>query len=152
MGRRKPGKQRRERTETPAVEDIWWGEPLTPNPITGRFELQPTAPPDTVEFFRQMEELVPLYGGSVPESAAQLDAVARRGTELGILGWPGIPAGRGFTVTVGELAAQAGISVDELRLHLHHMHASGILAVTQDGLLRFREGAVPPGLRVGKSG
>lgn len=140
MGRRKIGKPKRERQHLRAVARNPWGEPLVPHPSTGRFELADTAPPETIEFFRQVEELVPLYGGSVPESATVLDEVLRRGTQLGVLNASGRAGG---LVSVAEFAQRVGVGVEELRWHAHHLHASGALGVTPEGLLRINVPAGP---------
>ncbi|MEU8894166.1 hypothetical protein [Streptomyces sp. NPDC048442] len=132
MGRRKPGKSKRARREgNGGGQKVWWGEPLVPHPQTGRFDLKASAPPETVLFFEQMEELVPLYGGRVPESAALLDEVMR-GDQIGLLN----PDGEtGSLIPVAEFAQKVGISVEELRLHHHHLHAGGLLSITEQGLI-----------------
>ncbi|QES27236.1 hypothetical protein DEJ47_12900 [Streptomyces venezuelae] len=119
---------------------VFWGERMEPNPITGTFMLEPTAPPETVQFFRAMEELLPIYGGSIPESAALLDQVLRQDV-IGVLD----PGGqKGKALPVAEFAATAGVGPDELRVHAHHLHASGALAVTRKGLLQTIAGARMP--------
>lgn len=136
MGRRKtnkPGKTT-QAASGPATGpgSTFWGETFSPNPFTGRFEVEPTAPAETVEFFRRLDDLVPSYGGTIPESAAMLDEALHR-PEVGIL--PARDARTGSTMTPAELAARAGLDSSEARVHIHHLHRHGWIGVTTNGLI-----------------
>ncbi|MFI5808759.1 hypothetical protein [Streptomyces sp. NPDC051561] len=104
---------------------------MIPHPQTGRFDLKAFAPSETVVFFAQMEEPFPVYGGRVPESAALLDEVMR-GDQIGLMN----PDGEtGSLIPIAEFAQTVGVSVEELRLHHRHLHADGLLGITQQGLI-----------------
>ncbi|MFD9574533.1 hypothetical protein ACFWBI_32520 [Streptomyces sp. NPDC059982] len=135
---------------------------LTPNPLTGRFDLQAAAPMDTRIFFARIEELLlPIYQGRVPMAATYLDDRIKAGFIVYAQGDD--PNDTVNVVPVAEFAEKVGVhdgtghqdvcprlncsgkqhvaAEHRIWVHLHHLHASGRLLLNNHDAIRL---TIPP--------
>ncbi|MFG2716202.1 hypothetical protein ACGFX2_37575 [Streptomyces goshikiensis] len=166
-------KQRREQRLL-EINPLFHGSPpyegyrewLTPNPLTGRFDLQATAPMDTRIFFTRIEELLlPIYRGRVPMAATYLDDRIKAGFIVYAEGDD--PHDTVSAVPVAEFADRVGshdgaghqdvcprlncsgkqhvAAEHRIWIHLHHLHASGRLLMNNHDAIRLTIPPLAPG-------
>ncbi|MET9568529.1 hypothetical protein ABZY34_05190 [Streptomyces virginiae] len=149
MGRRKPGKPRRERSQTytlqqlqPPGYDEWLniGSDLTADAAAVDSRLDE----DAVDLMRRFARLRPLYRGLIPMQAVQLDMALDEGV---------IPISKGddehaALIPMEEIAALMGAdsSGDGVRESLHRLHSVGAFLVKEaaDGVPLVRIVSQPP--------
>ncbi|MGK5628448.1 hypothetical protein [Streptomyces sp. URMC 123] len=142
---------------------------LLPDPLTGVFELMPSAPTETRLFFARIEELLlPIYRGRVPLAATYLDDRIRQGVIVLADGdgpdarVSAVPVAR-FAERVGDdehghghreicpqLNCGDGVHVPEehqVWVHLHHLHAAGRLLMNDRDAIRLTAPPREPGER-----
>ncbi|MER7582253.1 hypothetical protein [Kitasatospora sp. NPDC097691] len=135
MGRRKPGKPRRERSAAeytlqqlrPPGYDEW----LTVAPDTAEKAATDTRlSPETIDITRRLTRLRPVYGPKIPAQALWLD-LAIDGGVLRL----GHPDGTVRRLPVAELTGMLGGqgSGQDLRASVHELHAAGMLLVEPYG-------------------
>ncbi|WP_380286472.1 hypothetical protein [Kitasatospora purpeofusca] len=142
MGRRKPGKPRREHGPVeytlqqlqPPGYDEW----LSPAPgfDPQRAAADPRLSPQAVDLMRRLGRLRPAYGPKIPLQAAWLDMALDRGV-LRLRR----PDGSIGNLPAGELAGMLGgrAEVADVRNAVHELHAAGMLLVepdSEDAVLR----------------
>ncbi|MFJ7250161.1 hypothetical protein ACIQWA_36755 [Kitasatospora sp. NPDC098652] len=135
MGRKKPGKPRRERAAAeytlqqlqPPGYDQWMT--LAPDAAT-KAATDPRLSPETIDLTRRLVRLGPAYGPKIPAQALWLDLALDQGALR--LRRPDGTVGR---LPVAELAAMLGGQGDgqDLRATVHELHAAGMLLVEPDG-------------------
>lgn len=149
MGRRKPGKPRRERTQTytlhqlqPPGYDEWIN-------VEAHFTADAAAADsrldeDAVDLMGRFARLKPLYSGLIPMQAVRLDMALDQGA---------IPISKGdgahaVLVPVEEVAALMGTDSrgDDVRESLHRLHSVGAFLVEEaaDGVPLVRIVSQPP--------
>ncbi|MFE6274313.1 hypothetical protein ACFVQ9_36645 [Streptomyces goshikiensis] len=149
MGRRKPGKPRRERIQTytlqqlqPPGYDEWLniGSDFTADAAAADSRLSE----ESVDLMRRFARLQPLYRGLIPMRAVQLDMALDQGA---------IPISRGDDETgalipMEEIAALMGAdsSGHDVRESLHRLHSVGGFLVEEaaDGVPVIRMVSQPP--------
>ncbi|GGP01058.1 hypothetical protein [Wenjunlia tyrosinilytica] len=165
-------KQRREQRLI-EVDPLFHGSPpyagyrswLIPNPMTGGFDLEPTAPMDSRLYFARVQELLlPLYRGRVPLAATYLDDRIKSG--FIVLADDDEPDAQVSVVPVAVFAEYVGHGdgndgrrsqevcpqlncggavhlADEhaVWIHLHHLHAGGHFLLNDRDAVRL---TIPP--------
>ncbi|MER7703608.1 hypothetical protein ABTX81_11990 [Kitasatospora sp. NPDC097605] len=136
MGRRKPGKPRRERGPVeytlqqlrPPGYDEWMTPAAGFDPE--RAAADPRLSPRAVDLMRRLARLRPAYGPKVPLQAAWLDMALDRGS-LRLRH----PDGSIGDLPADELASVIGGAAEgsDVRNAVHELHAAGALLVDPDG-------------------
>ncbi|MGW2401802.1 hypothetical protein ACWCYY_35135 [Kitasatospora sp. NPDC001664] len=131
MGRRKPGKPRREQRDVryslrqlePPGYERWLTPAVGVDPDA--LAADPTVSAEAVDLLRRLLRLRPVYGKSIPQQAIVLDQLVDVGT-LPLQR----PDGEVIAVPVGELAARMGrVPAGDVRGHVHELHSYGMILV-----------------------
>ncbi|MFJ5548662.1 hypothetical protein [Streptomyces sp. NPDC093225] len=147
MGRRKPGKPRRERSQTytlqqlqPPGYDEWLniGSNFTADAAAADSRLNE----ESVDLMRRFARLQPLYRGLIPMQAVQLDMALDQGA---------IPISKGddehaSLIPMEEIAALMGADSSDVRESMHRLHSVGafLLEEVADGVPLIRVVSQPP--------
>lgn len=139
MGRRKPGKPRRERGSRMGIPQQLSLADLEP-PGLGYdewFEVEPGMNPaeiddprlgdDAIELMRRFAYLAPLYGGKFPHAALLLDEVIATG-HLAVMR----SADDVMVIPVQEVAVHQETDADRVRDSIHRLHAVGAFLLVED--------------------
>ncbi|MFD4198805.1 hypothetical protein [Amycolatopsis thermoflava] len=136
MGRKKPGKPRRERATAgytlqqlqPPGYDQWMTPAAGFDPEQAAAD--PRLSPQAVDLMRRLTGLRPAYGPKIPLQAVWLDMALDRGV-LRLRR----PDGSVGNLPAGELADMFGgaAEVTDVRNAVHELHAAGMLLVEPDG-------------------
>jgi hypothetical protein len=137
MGRKKPGKPRRERATAeytlrqlqPPGYDQWMTPAASFDPE--RVAADPRLTPQAVDLMRRLTRLRPAYGPTVPLQAVWLDMAL----DQGVLRLRR-PDGSVGDLPADDLAGMLGgaAEVADVRNAVHELHAAGMLLVEQDGV------------------
>ncbi|MFE9429122.1 hypothetical protein ACFYNO_39955 [Kitasatospora sp. NPDC006697] len=135
MGRKKPGKPRRERTVEYTLQQLQppgYDQWMTPAPDLDpeRAATEPGLSPQAIGLMRRLVRLRPVYGPKIPVQAVWLDA-ALDGGALRLRRLDGSVG----NLPAGELAAMLGGATEAaaVRGTVHELHANGMLLVEPDG-------------------
>lgn len=131
MGRRKPGKPRKEqgvRYSLRQLEPPGYERWMTPAPgiDPDRLAAEGAVSAEAVDLMRRLLRLRSVYGTSIPQQAVVLDRLVDTGT-LPLQR----PDGEVIAVPVGEMAERMGGQVrpGDVRGHVHELHASGMILI-----------------------